>query len=98
MIEALSTSTQSLGGQPVTALEAALRLGIRVMTSASILQGRLANLPDSIRERIVGGATDAQRAWQFVRSAPGVDVALCGMSRAQHVVENLELRKVALMG
>ena len=38
--------------------------------------------------------TDAQRAIQFTRSAPGVDVALVGMKRVEHVEENLKLREV----
>ncbi len=38
--------------------------------------------------------TDAQRALQFVRSTPGVGVALLGMSRVEHVEENLHLLQV----
>jgi aryl-alcohol dehydrogenase-like predicted oxidoreductase len=41
--------------------------------------------------------TDAQRALQFARSAPGVTVTLAGMSRASHVEENLCLRTFAPM-
>ena len=33
----------------------------------------------------------AQVALQFARSCPGVATALCGMSRPEHVAENLEL-------
>ena len=36
-----------------------------------------------------GLETDAQRAIQFTRSTPGIDVALVGMSKAAHVSENL---------
>ncbi len=36
-----------------------------------------------------GLMTDAQRAIQFTRSTPGIDVALVGMGRPGHVLENL---------
>ena len=38
--------------------------------------------------------TDAQRAIQFTRSTPGIAAALVGMSRRQHVVENLGVAPV----
>jgi aryl-alcohol dehydrogenase-like predicted oxidoreductase len=45
-----------------------------------------------LRAALDGGLeTDAQRALQFVRSAPGVGTALVGMSRLEHVEENLRL-------
>jgi len=92
MPEALVNTTQTVGREPVSAIEAAARLGITVMASGSLLQGRLARrLPDPLRELLPGPTTDAQRALQFVRSAPGVTVALCGMSRPEHVAENLGL-------
>jgi len=39
-------------------------------------------------------ATDAQTAIQFVRSTPGITTALVGMSRVEHVEENLKLTEV----
>jgi len=54
-------------------LDEARKLGVTVVSSASLLQGRL----------------DAQRAIEFVRSTPGITVALVGMSNAAHVKENL---------
>lgn len=72
-------------------LEVAAELGITAIASASLLQTRLlARLPDAL-ERTLGGRTAAQRAIQFTRSVPGVTVALVGMSRPEHVAENLEL-------
>jgi aryl-alcohol dehydrogenase-like predicted oxidoreductase len=54
------------------------------------LQSRLSrNLPAFVAERIEGLNTDSQRALQFVRSTPGVGVALVGMSKIAHVDENL---------
>ena len=42
-------------------------------------------------EVLEGLDTDAQRALQFVRSTPGVAVALVGMKTVAHVEENLAL-------
>ena len=68
------------------------RNGITVMTSGSILQGRAADgLPPAVGEAFPGFGTDAQRALQFARSAPGVGVALVGMSQKGHVRENMEV-------
>jgi aryl-alcohol dehydrogenase-like predicted oxidoreductase len=73
-------------------LDLATRLGITAVASASLLQSRLArNLPGEIREKLPGFRTDAQCAIQFVRSTPGITVALIGMSDQGHVRENLEL-------
>jgi aryl-alcohol dehydrogenase-like predicted oxidoreductase len=75
-----------------TLLELADELGVTVIASASILQGRLSvGLPERLAEGLQGLATDAQRAIQFSRSAPGITVALVGMSRVSHVAENLGL-------
>jgi aryl-alcohol dehydrogenase-like predicted oxidoreductase len=76
-------------------LDRARVLGITVVASASLLQGRLAQgLPDALAEKLPGLATDAQRAIQFTRSVPGVSVALVGMSQRAHVAENLQLADV----
>jgi aryl-alcohol dehydrogenase-like predicted oxidoreductase len=92
MPEALSLANENLGGEPVTVLEAAFSLGITVMVSASMLQGRVARgLPDQIKEPLGSLATDAQTAIQFVRSTPGISTALVGMSSVEHVEENLRL-------
>ena len=55
--------------------------GITVVTSASILQSRL--VPAGV-----------QFAIQFARSTPGVAVSLVGMSRREHVHENLGVATV----
>jgi aryl-alcohol dehydrogenase-like predicted oxidoreductase len=47
-------------------------------------------MPAVLNEAFGGFDSDAQRALQFVRSTPGVDVALAGMSSAVHVTHNLE--------
>jgi aryl-alcohol dehydrogenase-like predicted oxidoreductase len=91
MVEAMRT-------QPESVLDTAVRLGIAVVASASLLQARLASdLPEAIGERVPGLATDAQRAIQFTRSTPGIRVALAGMSQAAHVRENLGMGAVPPM-
>jgi len=96
MPEALARPTQQVDGEWVSVLEAAGRLGMLVMASASVLQGQLArNLPPPVREALGGLTTDAQRAIQFVRSSPGLGVALVGMKEMAHVEENMATATVA---
>jgi aryl-alcohol dehydrogenase-like predicted oxidoreductase len=75
MPEAVGTKTQVVKGEKMTFMEAARRLGVHVASSGSIAQGELAQ--------------DLGRAITFVRSVPGLDTALVGMSRAAHVRENV---------
>jgi len=96
MPEALTLANQLVDGQTLSTLEAAERLGVTVISSASIFQGRVAQgLPAELRETLGSLPTDAQTAIQFVRSAPGITTALVGMSRREHVEENLQLARVA---
>jgi aryl-alcohol dehydrogenase-like predicted oxidoreductase len=96
MPEALTRANQLLDGDWVSTLEAASRLGILVMASASIMQGQMArNLPPLVGEILGGLTTDAQRAIQFVRSTPGLGVALVGMKQIAHVEENLSTANVS---
>jgi aryl-alcohol dehydrogenase-like predicted oxidoreductase len=90
MLEALGLANQP-GRHSV--LEVAADLGLAVMASAALLQGRvLGRLPAALQGKFPPGLTDAQRALQFVRSVPGLTAALAGMSNAGHVEENLEVR------
>ena len=92
MPEALTLGNETLDGEPVNVLEAAHRLGVTVMASGSMLQGRVArDLPDPVRRALGSPPTDAQAAIQFVRSTPGITTSLVGMSRVEHVDENLQL-------
>ena len=71
-------------------LAAAGRLGMAVVGSASLYQGRLAHgLPDYVG-RTLGMKTDAESAIQFARSAPGLTTALIGMGHSEHVAGNLK--------
>src|SRR5207244_5581731 len=95
MLEAFTLANQPLDGRKLTFLEAATELGVTVMSSASMLQARLAsNLPAMVGEHLQGLRTDAQRAIQFTRSTPGITTALVGMSRVAHVEENLAVAQV----
>jgi aryl-alcohol dehydrogenase-like predicted oxidoreductase len=95
MPEAFAAATQRLDGERLTPVEAAARLGVAVIASASILQGQLARrLPQAVTDTFPGFDTPAQRALQFVRSTPGITAALVGMSRREHVAENFAVARV----
>jgi aryl-alcohol dehydrogenase-like predicted oxidoreductase len=87
---------EAYAGKPESVLEAAQRLGVAVVASGTLMQGQvLKHMPDPVAEILPGLGTDAQRAIQFTRSTPGISVALVGMSRREHVFENLGVARVA---
>jgi aryl-alcohol dehydrogenase-like predicted oxidoreductase len=90
MPEARVMATQRVAGVQMPALDAASRLGLYVMASASIEQGKLAShLPRGPGDLADGPLrTSAQRALQYARSAPGMGTALVGMKTGAHVDEN----------
>ncbi len=73
MPEAITVKNEELDGESLTVVQAAQRLGLTVVGSASLLQGRI----------------DPQSAIEFVRSTTGITTALIGMSNVQHVEENV---------
>jgi aryl-alcohol dehydrogenase-like predicted oxidoreductase len=73
MPEALAIGNEMLDGEAMPVIEAAQRLGVTVVASASLMQGRI----------------DPQSALEFVHGVGGVATALVGMSRVEHVEENL---------
>lgn len=92
MPEALLKATQTSASGAVPLLEAARAADLIVMASASILQGHLIRrMPAQLSEAIPGGKSLAQKAIQWVRSAPGIATALVGMKSRRHVEENLAL-------
>ncbi|MEP7288955.1 MAG: aldo/keto reductase [Chloroflexota bacterium] len=92
MTEAFALENQQVGEAFLSAIEAAAELGLTVMTSAPLMEGRLANpLMPQLAHVLTGLDTDAQRAIQFVRSSPGVTTSLVGMKQADHITENLRL-------
>ena len=88
MPEAFLQPTQRFQGKGMTPLQAAMASGIQVQTSASIMQARILKQLAPALIQALGCQTPAQAALQFTRSCPGVTVALCGMSRPEHAVEN----------
>jgi aryl-alcohol dehydrogenase-like predicted oxidoreductase len=91
MPEAFTLPTQHSCKEPVAALRFGEEQGLAMIASASLYQGQLAhNLPAWLGEKI-GLASDAQRALQFARSAPGIITALVGMGKPAHVFENIKL-------
>lgn len=101
MPEAWLAPTQAFQGERMPVLEAAQRAGLKVQTSASMMQAELLPRIPAELVRAFGASTPAQAALQFTRSVPGVTTALCGMGRAAHAVENavvLSLPKVPEAG
>jgi aryl-alcohol dehydrogenase-like predicted oxidoreductase len=95
MTQAFTQRNQKLDGKTVTVLEGCRELGLIVMASASLSQAKLSRLlPEAVSKQFKGLKTDAQRAIQFVRSTPGIAVALTGMSQVRHVDENLQVAAV----
>ena len=91
MADAFTVAAHEGAEGPQSALMFAQESGLNVFTSASILQGDLAeegSIPEPVAARIEGD-TPAQRAINFARSAPGVTASLVGMGSPEHVRENV---------
>jgi aryl-alcohol dehydrogenase-like predicted oxidoreductase len=104
MPEAWEAKWQEVGGEAMTAVEAAARLGLAVFTSAPLKERALlrdraleAALEGAVELSGVGGGT-GPRLVQLARSAPGVATALVGHKTPGHVEANLALTKVAPLG
>ncbi len=89
--QALLTKNQMLGDESVSALEAAVRLGIGVFTSVPFMQGRLL-APGVMPE--FNDLKPSLRALQFIRSTPGVLAPLVGQKSPEHVSENLDVLNI----
>ena len=90
MLEAYGLANQTLHKKNVSVLTAASQLGIAVMGSATLYQGRLTHgLPGFIQQTL-GMKSDGENAIQFARSAPGLTISLIGMGNKDHVAANLK--------
>ncbi len=89
MADAFTAAVHDAGGERLSALAYADRVGLDVFASAALGQGALADaLPRAVAETAAGD-TPAQRAINFARSAPAVTAALVGCGRRNHVRDNL---------
>jgi aryl-alcohol dehydrogenase-like predicted oxidoreductase len=100
MPEAFTLLNQTVDKPPfVSTLNAAFRLGLHTIASASLMNGRLHQLPAEAREHLQAflpaAASDAELALQFVRSTASVTAGLVGMSRVAHVAANLRAASVS---
>jgi aryl-alcohol dehydrogenase-like predicted oxidoreductase len=90
MLEAYALANQTLYKKNVSVLTAASQLGIAVMGSATLYQGRLTRgLPGFIQQTL-GMKSDGENAIQFARSAPGLTTSLIGMGNKDHVAASLK--------
>ncbi|MFC4407006.1 aldo/keto reductase [Haloarchaeobius iranensis] len=98
MADGFTVESQPAADGPVSTLRLAHEADLDVFTSASILQGDLADgLPEDVDAR-VAGETSVQRAINFARSAPGVTSSLVGASRTEHVAENVDAGRFEPLG
>jgi len=90
---------EAFTNRPENVLDTAQNLGIAVVASGTLLQGQvLAHMPEQVAQLLPSLSTDAQRGIQFTRSTPGIAVALVGMARREHVIENLGVARVPPAG
>jgi len=90
MMEALRAPTQRCGSQIVSLLDAAHRLNVSVVGSATLMQSQLTRaLPEELHSAFPGFSTDARRAIAFAQSLP-LASALVGMKSRAHLEQNLE--------
>ena len=94
MPEAYVLKNQEIDGEKLSTFEACEKLGIYTYTSASIMQSQiLGRIPEEIVEKL-GVKKQVHTAIQFVRSTKGVGTALIGMSKREHLLENLEIEDI----
>lgn len=84
-------TVERCGKEMTSLLDSAAQHGVAVVGSASLYQAQLTrNLPQALVAKL-GMKSDAERALQFARSAPGLLTALVGMGKPAHVAENLRV-------
>ncbi len=94
MPEAYTMKNQEIDGEKLSTIEACQRLGLYVYTSASIYQGRvIGRVPKELKEKLKVDS-DVLSSLQFVLSTPGVGTALVGMSKVDHLRENLRIMHI----
>ena len=95
MTEAVRLPTQTVGQDCVPLLDAAYRLGISVVGSATLMQSQLTRaLPQELHSTFPGFSSDARRAIAFAQSLP-LTAALVGMKSVSHLEANLECPEIS---
>ena len=95
MAQAIAFPSQDAGPGRRPALAAAKEASLAAFGSASLLQGRLTgDLPEEIEAAFPEARSNAQRALQFARSAPGMTTSLVGVSRRAHGEDTFGLASV----
>ena len=96
-LDPLLLPTQTINGKAVSMLEAASHLGIFPVASHSIHKGRIAQrIPEDIISAFDNNfLNDYQRGLQFTRSTPALASALVGMTKLEHIKQNLALKEVS---
>ena len=94
MPEAYTLKNQEVDGQRLSTLEVCERLGVYTYISASIYQGRvIGRVPQELKQKLKV-EKDVHASLQFVLSTPGVGTALVGMSKLEHLEENLQILSI----
>ncbi|MFH1533149.1 MAG: aldo/keto reductase [Pseudomonadota bacterium] len=90
MLEAWTLKNQAVAGELVPLAEAAARLGITVVASASLLQADLLRrITTRTLTRFSGVVSPSHLCLRFNRAVPGITTSLVGMSDPDHVSDNL---------
>ncbi len=91
MLEAFTLKNQEINGKKLSTLEASKELGIYTYISATLFQGRVLKPVAPQVKQIFKVEEDNLVPIQFVRSTPGVGTALIGMSKVEHLEQNLKI-------
>lgn len=90
MTEAALVPTQPFRFGAQTTLDCAKELGMLVLSSASLMQMRIAGHVPPEMAKAFGTSSDAETALQYTRSMPGVTTALVGMGTPEHANANAQ--------
>ena len=94
MPEAFTLKNQKVGDRLLSTLEACSELNIYTYISASIYQGNvLGKVPQKLKD-FFGSDKDVLVALSFVLHTPGVGTALVGMSKVEHLDENVKVKEL----
>ncbi|NPA52769.1 MAG: aldo/keto reductase [Aquificae bacterium] len=91
MPEAFLFKNQTIKGKKYSVLETAKLLGIYTYTSAPLLQGRLLNNINSKLKQVLKVPKENLVPLQFVRSTLDMGTMLVGMSKEEHLKDNIEI-------